>query len=73
MALTSHPVFTGLSAQLLQLRVELQELLRDAVDAGVQEPVLAVILVELLLVALSLLVAGDHRVGPAEGTHTVGG
>lgn len=61
-------VLAGLSAQLLQLRVELHEPLRHAVDASVQEPVLAVILVELLLVALSLVGAGDHRVRPVEGS-----
>lgn len=56
--------------QLLELRVQLHELPRHAVDASVQVPVLAVLPVEVLLVALSLLGAAYPRVRPAQGAQT---
>lgn len=53
--------------QLLELRVQLHELPRHAVDAGVQVSVLAVLPVEVLLVALSPLGAAYPRVRPGQG------
>lgn len=50
--------------QLLELRVQLHELSRHAVDASVQVPVLAVLPVEVLLVAQPPLGAADPRVRP---------
>lgn len=61
--------------QLLELRVQLHELPRHAVDAGVQVPVLAVLPVEVLLVAKPALGAAYPGVGPGhdrEGAHTRG-
>lgn len=56
--------------QLLELRVQLHELPRHAVDASVQVPVLAVLPVEVLLVALSPLGAAYPRVRPEQGAQT---
>lgn len=57
--------------QLLELRVQVHELPRHAVDAGVQVPVLAVLSVEVLLVALPPLRAADAGVRPEATEPTV--
>lgn len=56
-----------LVVQLLELRVQFHELPRHPVDASVQVPVLAVLPVEVLLVALPLLGAANPRVRPEHG------
>lgn len=56
-----------LVVQLLELRVQFHELPRHPVDASVQVPVLAVLPVEVLLVALPLLRAANPRVCPEQG------
>lgn len=61
--------------QLLELRVQLHELPRHAVDASVQVPVLAVLPVEVLLVAQPALGAAYPGVRPEhdrEGAQTHG-
>lgn len=60
----AHLVLVRAVVQLLELRVQLHELARHAVDAGVQVPVLAVLPVEVLLVAQPPLGAADPGVGP---------
>lgn len=60
-------IFMRLVVQLLELRVQFHELPRHRVDASVQVPVLAVLPVEILLVALPLLGAANPRVGPVQG------
>lgn len=57
--------------ELLELRFQLHELAGDSVDVGVQVSVLAVLFVELLLVALPLSGAADLRVSPAQASATI--
>ena len=61
-----HLVLPGAAAALPELGVEPHELPGQVVDAGVQHAVLAVLPVEVLLVAQPLLLATDHRVRPEE-------
>lgn len=65
--LTLYLIFMRLVVQLLELRVQFHELPRHPVDASVQVPVLAVLPVEVLLVALPLLGAANSRVRPEQG------
>lgn len=55
-------VFTRFLVQLFELRVQVQELPSDAVDASVQVTVFVVLFVKVLLVALPLFVAANHGV-----------
>lgn len=64
--LIAYLVFVWLVVKLLELSVQVHELLRDAVDASVQVSVLAVLLIEVQFIALSLVVAGNGRVLPAQ-------